>query len=595
MDNILDINIKNYILIIRSAFAKVVGDKYLDIINERLDRSMYIPYTNFRGIKNYREYLLNCKRDNLMLDFFSSIGMDISKFQGIHYDSDYYEEFENLITIFLGAKNGMDFNVHKFGIMAFTPDEEFDTDIRKVTQICFLNDYLFQGQEVVTQKNYDEFKRSNVYKRIIDNINKWLPIIEDKKKEYQEFKKTLNPLLEYVTERQSTLKFIQESNRDAVYQFIKENCDEEWLKLYQETHKDNESASSILGDIDEYFGFAIFRGKYDNILAEKGKEFEKRNIMEKRLKFFEDIGYLDAPVSSFAGAIEGVYNVIMSSKEARRLIPSVSLRKKLEKLKEELIKKSEKELIKEDYYFIKRMQEERFSEETADALAEALVTSPVVVSNATCNDEKYILLYYTIREYDGGTLDYILLHEFIHLFEHFLRCIGEISGFDHLSSNDNRKNPYNRDNFRLYERFNETLTDMLAIDVLHVLHDEFKVFLLEDNSFIRSPINKNTNSILKNMLYPFYHDYFDIMIEAFMEEDLNILFDEVGRENFEELVDIVNYVDTLISKFGLADDIKTERTSSPFYGFYLNKVEETIDIYERMKRHKEEKKKTLSN
>ena len=125
----------------------------------------------------------------------------------------------------------------------------------------------------------------------------------------------------------------------------------------------------------------------------------------------------------------------MSSKEAKTLIPSVKLRKKLEKLKEELIKKSEKELIKEDYYFIKKMHEERFSEETADAFAEALISSPVVVSNATCNDEKYILLYYTIREYDGGTLDYILIHEFIHLFQHFLRCIGEISGFDHLSSN----------------------------------------------------------------------------------------------------------------------------------------------------------------
>lgn len=586
MATILDIDINEYILIIRSAFIRVIGENYLDVVNERINRSNLLKYSNFRGIKDYYDYLLECKRNELMLEFFNEADIDIKQFKNINMDKPNYKDFVDLISVYLGSLGAFNYNYYNIGLTSFKDSKPSSVYF----QIDFFNTYLFSGNEVVTEENYEEFKKYPVYSMLMEKIQKWIPIIENKKKKYKEYKDSIEPLLTYVKKSEKSLAYIQEQNRIAVYEYLELNYDEKWMGILKEKYKDIKKRSGILGNIDAYFGFSIFSGKYDEILKH-GENDERKFIMSKRLEYFYKTGYIDEDVTTFTDNLENLYNDIMSKKDAQELIPSVSIRKRLEKLKKELIDKSEHELLMKDEYFNETMRRERFDPEATKTLADILKSNPVFVTNALCDGKDRTLLFFAIRCLDGGKLDYVLIHEFIHLFFRFSPHKDFIlSGFDYLLSNNLELNPYNSD-YRLYERFNETITDMFTLDVLKVLHNDFKVFLLEDEKLVRNPQDRNTHSILKNLLYPFYHNYFDVIVESLMEENLNILFDIVGKDNFEKLVDIVNRVDNLIQHFGIIEDIENVRSSSPFYNIYLGIVDETIDLYEKMNIHGDIKKK----
>lgn len=590
MEKFLDINIREFELIIREAFLKVIGENYRNVVNRRLDKAIYIHYNNFRGLKDYREYLLQTKRDILLLEFLKEIGYDTGKFDSIHNDSAHYQEFETIVEMFLGAKVGFNLNRLNTGLFSFkNPDDKFNKLVALNFQIEFINNYLFSESDIIDENNYEEFKKTDVYKRLIKKVEEWLPLLDEKKRIYQEYKKTLEHLKIYASEKENRLAYIHEQNRLAIYKHIEKELPEEWLELLKNKYDNDLDRSRILGEIDELFGFDIFSYKYDSLLK-FGNTDEKNAIMSRRIIHLEKLGYLSSETHLSTPNIDCLYENVFKNPDAQKYIPSASLIKKLQSLKEELIKESEKELLLEDYYFQKLMREKRYAQETAEDIAKKLADTPILVSNGTCNDVDFTFLYFTIRCFEGGMLDCILVHEFIHLFEVFLRKSGVIfSGFDFLLTTKKDKNPYN-EKYRLYERLNETLVDLLTQDVLHVLHDEFKIYMLEDKSVVKSSINKNTNSILKNLVYPFYHEYFDLIIEAFMKEDLNIIFSVVGRENFLKLVDIVNYVDNLISNHNISDDIENMNEQTLFYKIYLLKVEEIINLYEKMHEFKDNQK-----
>lgn len=589
MDNILDIDLKNYILIIRKAFTRLIGDEYLDVINERLDRVIFLEYNNYNGIKDYYEYLLTVKKNELMLEFFTSININIEQYKNLDMNSNNYSEFEGLIKMYLGSENGFDFTNLKTGIFSFN----YDDAVSIAFQINFINEYLFSSEEIINETNYEAFKNEIVYKRLVENIKKWVSLLEDKRRIYKEYKKSLEPLLNYVNDSIKEYSFIERQNIYAVYDYIEEKCNAKWIRMLKGNCKYKQKRAGILGEVDDYFGFNIFNEKYDNLLK-NGSEFEKKSIMIKRLEFFYKIGFIDEEISFLSPNIEEIYNDVMYKNKGHKLIPSSRIRKKLAQLKEELIKKSKYELMMKDYYFNKTMSEERVDTKSTSAIANILIKNPVMVTSADADKKDASLLFFTIRCYDGGGLDYSLIHEFIHLFFRFSKKDNEIlSGFDCILSQNKKLNPYDS-NYRLYERFNEIITDLFALDVLNVLHNDFKVYLLEEKNLVRNVKDRNTHSILKNILSPFYHTYFDLIIRALMEENLDILFKKIGKDNFEKLVDKINYIDYLIHYFGLANDIDNNSFVSPIYNVYLNNVEEIIDLYEEMKNYKSSKKKIFN-
>ncbi|MBR3134732.1 MAG: hypothetical protein IKG56_04640 [Clostridia bacterium] len=183
-------------------------------------------------------------------------------------------------------------------------------------------------------------------------------------------------------------------------------------------------------------------------------------------------------------------------------------------------------------------------------------------------ESKNPMLVFSIRnQYDVPVADYLLLHEMFHLIGTTVRdnprsdtTQGEktvegirldllpdysvTSGFDGvLDLNANRYNP----RYRKYERLNETITDIFAVEARKRLHER-GVFLLEDDRLLTDDLqNANTSFVLKTMLQPLLQNYREEVIKSIITGDRTILTDKVGEGNFEELNDCINAVDAILS------------------------------------------------
>src|SRR5699024_6814206 len=130
---------------------------------------------------------------------------------------------------------------------------------------------------------------------------------------------------------------------------------------------------------------------------------------------------------------------------------------------------------------------------------------------------------------------------FMHECGHIIDQSSKGTGFE--SSNDfnenSEKNPYDNA-FRKYEKFNETLNDIFTMEAVELLHNH-GTYLIEPSEFTLSDIsNHNTALITKNLLRPLLSKFRQQVISAKVKADHSELIRYIGKDNFEELVDVVN-------------------------------------------------------
>ena len=188
------------------------------------------------------------------------------------------------------------------------------------------------------------------------------------------------------------------------------------------------------------------------------------------------------------------------------------------------------------------------------------------------------ILFFTIKE--GGMLDYSMLHEYCHLIETYKR--NEIyvgCGFD----GDEEKNPYREDK-RKYERLNENITDIFAIEATRILHGKGTYMLEPKELTENNTMDVNTSSITKNMLFPFLKSYKKEIIRARITGDMERLFSIIGKDNFEELNDCINRVDYLLGK-GLKRSLDENGKDDKLVEEYRAQLKRLDRIYFNMKEH----------
>ena len=149
-------------------------------------------------------------------------------------------------------------------------------------------------------------------------------------------------------------------------------------------------------------------------------------------------------------------------------------------------------------------------------------------------------------------------------------------------------NKYNN-KYRKYERLNENITDKFAIEAREKLHSK-GIYIIEDKKHIISDIYEdNTNGITKLMLTPFINKYRENIIKVMLEGDIEQLYKIVGKENFEQLNDVINKVDYLVSK-GLRSGLKD---TNPLVQEYYKEAEKLEKIYINMEKYKTKNEKVL--
>lgn len=589
MESIKNIKLSDYKLVAREAILKVIGKKYRDMANSKLDKILFIEHIDVEGLKDYINSLKDAKSKQLFLRFFETIGFDVGIFKNIDSNSPYYEEYSELVRKFFGSLKAFEFNFIKFGIESF--DKRYCDDSLSINnQILFLNGYLFNDEYIVTLDNYQEFKETSVYKNMEKKIFEWLDIFYELRDEFKTFLEEIKDVIDYEKNLESIINNEKKHNILRIYINNKIEFPNGTLKFLEEEYKTDEERAKILGYLDdEYFGFYVFSKECDDILK-NGDKKEKERIIKKRLEYFNHVGYISVDLYDSSLDLYSLYDSVINRSDIDLYLPSKELVDTLATIKKSVIYKIKLDfLLERDEKFLSSLNEARIS-------ASAVYLAKYIIKFDCCqitpayvvDRGNFILFFFMLKKGICGVVDYVYIHELLHILHVLFVDLQSFLGLD----SDHTLNPYDS-NFRINERFNETLVDLVALDTLKVLHDDIGIMMFEEEYVLLSPIDRNTSSIVKSVLYPFYRKYFDLIIEASMTANINLLKDALGAENLNSLIDLVNYIDKLARCNDLYTDIKNVNYDSLVYQDYLSKIEKVINVYEEMERYQNSKKKIL--
>ena len=162
------------------------------------------------------------------------------------------------------------------------------------------------------------------------------------------------------------------------------------------------------------------------------------------------------------------------------------------------------------------------------------------VMHARGKDGKPIgVMFLPISKELDGQVEFAFLHECGHIID---ISNFEANGFD-LYGDFHYANP---SDYREYERFNEALTDIFALEVIDVLHDANIYFAEGKNDLVSNTEEINTTFQMKEIVRVLLDNYRDEIIYSKLTGDYSVLFNKVGKDNFEKFNNIINQVQCLI-------------------------------------------------
>ena len=428
--NLLKIDIQNNIPDIIETYTKVFGNEYRDIIEQRVNNIWYIFYNNMEGIKHYVDFMELCKKRELGIKFLGQIGIDISKQKERSYAEPFEEEISNLLEKYLGIC-GMEPSTRytAMGIKAWRTDEDkFDA-----SKIQLLNFLRGEKEPLITNENIIDFCKTNEYMEIAKKIKGYLVIYDQIMDELQKYLDELSPYRNYLKNESERKNNIEEKKLTILSKKISGILPNELITFLVEknstpeefTRKIFEDGLGVKSYI-EYFSQEDEK-KLKNLSFSKN---DKDRIYLYRIKYLIKMG---VNVDKYAKNNKELYEYCIRQKHIKNLIPSQELVEQVTILREELYEELSKDFIYESEDFIENAKRMGNSENIKSFLYRSLKRNSISITDGYVNNKYVPFLFYTVRNPEGGSLDYVFLHEVCHVIEadrNFDKC--HRSGFEFI-------------------------------------------------------------------------------------------------------------------------------------------------------------------
>lgn len=149
--------------------------------------------------------------------------------------------------------------------------------------------------------------------------------------------------------------------------------------------------------------------------------------------------------------------------------------------------------------------------------------------------EQFIIIYFNDLK-SLKNLDASLIHELNHVFE--LKQINSnefIIGWDKFRYDDQKNEMIDTNNGK-YTYINEGINELISLDILRKLHEKDYIFNDQENNIEKNSMYNKYEFLLKE----FYETYRDTIIKSRLAGDINIIINEVGKNNFNDLNNLVN-------------------------------------------------------
>lgn len=182
--------------------------------------------------------------------------------------------------------------------------------------------------------------------------------------------------------------------------------------------------------------------------------------------------------------------------------------------------------------------------------------------------KNYGLMFFPIYREKNGNLDFHFLHECGHIID---ISSDSAVGFD-IILETHYVNPSNNYEYLI---LNEALTDIFAIECRDLLHQS-GIYLADKDGLTLDSENCNMRHEIKELVRLLVDNYREEIINAKITGDYNVLFDKIGRENFDRFNLIVNKVQRLI------DDGLLNKENPELFKEYYALIEEAETVLNMM-------------
>jgi len=562
MDN-LSIDFKRLLPFAINAFAKVYGEEYHNIIFQRINNTIIIPYHDIEGLNDYISYIKRCKRREYAINFLNKIGVDVKKHIKDNYTQPLDDEIEKILDYYMdsslwGFSKDTDYWVP---LQAFKPNNDTYPKRLLKNKIKIINYLLDNSHEQITEENFDSFVGTEEYNEILKKINELNLVYEQLLLEYRKWEEQLQPYEEFVESENKRKSEILKKKKITTFMDVYSRLPIPVINAISGKSLE-EKSDAIFGSLDISSKSIIESFSFNNMEKLKSKDvdlWDKYCIVWRQSDYLKNIG-VEIPNEQMlkCDSEEDVNNylIFLSQDNIRKYIPSNDLISYITSLRENNYEDALREYYVNRDDFLDAKREFGNNEGSLKYIYEQIKNKKVCIAGngGTRNDNEFIsIMFYTIRTYGGGSLFYSFMHECGHVIDQSSKGTGFESSNDF--SENSEKNTYDKA-FRKYEKFNETLNDIFTMEAVELLHNQ-GIYLIEPLEFTLSDVNNhNTALITKNLLKPLLSKFRKQVIAAKVKADHNELIRYIGKDNFEELVDVVNKVDYL-SRNGVVPKIDT--------------------------------------
>lgn len=520
------------------AFVSFYGEENRNYIEEKFNNTIMIGY----GVPTALEKIIRKTRQNINVElinnFFDKAGIihDRKKFNEILFgvDVDGVKLFGDVVDL----KDANKFLFSYYVEYIESPNEDLVT---KKYALLFLQ----RLNPDITLDNMDKLIEDKVF----SDIDRLIPLYKEMLKQYSiEIEK---------------IKYLEQQKEDL--EKLEHNLEDEyWLQLLDEfsylfplqeiTRVKNQKLKGEYLDsnfIELYLGTSLmstplvysFSEKSEEILV-TGKDWQKKSVINDRIKFFKKCGI----------NLGNDYELYKNNEQCKKLIPSQSIIEKIESRKKELFELKMNQYYKSTTEY--KVNREKINKNNLlnkddgyDAYAyynEMTFIKP----NIVYRNGKYSLLPIMCININHPEeyLDSAVIHELNHVFELHLvngndKFYDCVSGWENLKGvcKKNEEQTKSLDEGkanRKYELFDEIINVIISQEITTILHASGNyIFNTKDNAKIKDGTSYEYTLFL---VEEFYETYKKEILESRKTGDIQLLFDTVGKENFEKLNDLFN-------------------------------------------------------
>ncbi|MBO6195426.1 MAG: hypothetical protein J6O56_03665 [Bacilli bacterium] len=487
------------------AFISFYGEEKRDIITEKFNNSIILPYVSIDDLKSILRKIRMEKTNELYNKLKERVELSGSILNIIE-ESNYFDD--NLLSTYY----------------------KYLDKVKEANDPSYSNNFFLTDiDSTITAKNILEGNQSELMKE----MNKIRPIVEELQKEYDELNQKIVKYDEYVD--LDDIKI--ELDSKYLYTFALRHKDllgDEFKIIENDYSKYKNIYTSSCPKLKMYCGsvmsdsmpdISAFDAESDEVL--KGNnEFMKDEIKETRIKYYKMKG-ID---------LGDDYSLYENNDNCRAIRPSLELINELKQEKEIYIKKYKEEVLEHYpiYNKCKGLIDNIPFMEDVD-LANVFETGLMSVSPNFIKEngkiKNFSLVYLNLGN-DTDGLDINIIHEFNHLYELELleaddKKYSEICGWDIIKG----EYSVNDDETRKYEKFNEIVNDLIAELVCRNMHEKDNYLYSSKDSVKYNACNYRRTTFL---VADFLKEFKDKVFES-RTGDMSIILDHVGQENFEEL------------------------------------------------------------